>query len=278
MRKNIILNLKKSRILLGLFVILIFCMGMMWDKPKRSIKFLLPVPPNQYITSINMDDLQKQIIPEYGIKYLEDLSIWGRRLRFSNPTTQSDWVEITVAVYTSLDQVLESASYYLSDISAILSYGTKSGKSIGNISLYSPSGISKGLLFIRNNVLVDISSKSQEESERIAAEIDRLLLKGGKGVTLSNDPPKPLYRSIDVPSEIKTGKQVPIIVHPFDTKGKEIKFGMYNKNWNENPISRGNNNERIYKANKAGNDSFLIWVYNDDNVFSFEEKEIKVIP
>lgn len=236
--------------------------------------------PKQFISGISMANLGKEILPDYELTGTRMMVWWGRRYSYKNSSTNIK-AEITIAVYPSVRKTGESALSYMNSIAGILTPGTKSGVNIGDCSWYGGPGI----IFIRNNVYVEVLVYKMDESyiEIVALSIDSALVSGTSGVKLSTTPPKSLIQSIEIPTKLHPGEEGTIQVKSNTIDGKSVKYGLsvindFGRRLGDFLPELSDTGQNKYKAKSVGKEKLLIYVYDDDCRVSWEIKEIEVVP
>lgn len=271
-------------------VVFIFTISSVWgymdftEKDNNLVlgryKVKINTAPKQFISGVSMANLSKEILPDYELRNTMTMDWLGKRYTYKNSSTNIK-AEITLAVYPSVRKADESALSYMNSIAGILTLGTKSGVKIGDCSWYSGSGI----IFIRNNVYVEVLVYEMDESyiEKVALSIDSALVSGTSGVKLSTTPPKSLIQSIEIPTKLHSGEEKTIQVNPNTIDGKSPKYGLTiltNFGRRLGDFSHGINDtgKSNYTAKSIGKEKILIYTYDDECRVSWEIKEIEVVP
>ncbi len=244
------------------------------DILRKGLYTLRKTPePKIFITGIDADKIMQRLLPNFNKIGEQIMWKWGRKHKYFNGDTKEKIV-IRVAVYPTVQYAEENVLDLLNDASGISNPGTDSKVDIGNNSWHYKSGDAGTVTFLRKNVLIGVFSNLYPLAERIAKEIDKSLIKGGKGIGTGKKVDAPIIHEILAPSSIEKGEKHTIIIRATDPNEKKLTYLKSSDKgrflFSESP------HKIIYQPTKVGTNKILVCVINESNVVS-EVKEVEII-
>ncbi|MFX0201682.1 MAG: hypothetical protein ACFFCW_36675 [Candidatus Hodarchaeota archaeon] len=237
------------------------------ERVKKGQYFLRRAPKPQFlVTGVSLDDLSKARFPNM-YKVTERLAGPFGRTRTLFDKKSQEQVEITVAVYGSVDEAEDATLDLLNSVSAVLRPGNQWGGVIGTHSWYlrSPNG-SGAVVFIHNNSLFQLSSPDYNLAERSARSIVGDLIKGVNGVTLGKKVQIPKITDVVVPKDVRKNEKASLNVRALDPSQSKLSFVVTASKGQV--LDTDKTNEKIYISTEFGTDELKVYTINEANVVS----------
>lgn len=222
--------------------------------------------PEFLVTGVSLDDLTKARFPNM-YKVTERLAGPLGRTRTLFDKKSREQVEITVAVYGSVNEAEDVALGLLNSVSVVLRPGSQSGGVIGTHSWYlrSPNG-SGAVVFIHNNSLFQLFSPDYNLAERSAQSIVSDLTEGVNGVILGKKVQIPKITSVVIPKDVRRNVKASINIKAFDPSRHRLSFVILASKGQLLDTNKGE--EKIYIPSKSGTDELKVYTINELNVVS----------
>jgi len=223
--------------------------------------------PRVFVTGIDVKVLAKRHLQDFEFIRQGMVWNWGRQYVFLRPTDASK-VEITAAVYSSVQETEENVLDLLNSWSGMSEKGTPSGIVIGENCWFLRTGQSKAgtITFIRKNVLVNVFSSSYELAEITAKKIDQDIMAEAPGIRTGASVTPPLINEIVTPAKAKKGEPIEILINATDPAGEKLSYAVISSSGKIS--STEVENRKIFLAETSGIYKLSVCVANESNVFS----------